>query len=116
MYDVSWALKAWLLEAAFQERTACVMPTEYRRLAYSSAARVSGELSTTLASLSWIEPPWHQSMLRTAMFESMSWLSPTPIGICICGYFFLISGAALTRSSYVAGPLGCPMSVQIFLW
>src|SRR6202795_2418519 len=116
MYDVSCALNAWLFDAAFQLSTAWVMPTAYSRLAYSSARSVSGEFRTTLLSLSWVDAPWHQRMLRTAMFESMSCERPTPIGICICGYFFLISGAALTRSSYVTGPLGCPMSVQIFLW
>src|SRR5262245_60487936 len=99
MYDVSCALNAWLFEAAFQLSTAGVMPTAYSRLVYSSAARVSGELRTTLLSLSWIDPPWHQRMLRTAMLESMSWLRPIPMGICIWDAFFLTSGAALTRSS-----------------
>jgi hypothetical protein len=66
---------------------------------YSRAARVSGELSTTLPSLSWMEPPWHQRMFRTAMFESMSWDRPIPMGICICGAAFFTSGAAFTRSS-----------------
>src|SRR4026208_454552 len=116
MYAVSWALNAWLLEAAFHDSTAWFMPTEYRRLAYSRALSVSAELRTTLPSLSWMEPPWHQRMLRTAMFESMSWERPMPIGICIWGAAFLISGPALTRSSQVEGPLGIPMSVHTFLW
>src|SRR6266542_2829631 len=96
MYEDSGALKGRLVEAALQDSTACLMPTDYSRFAYSRALRVSGEFRTTLLSLSWMEPPWHHSMFRTAMFESMSWLSPMPIGICICGYFFLISGAGLT--------------------
>src|SRR4026207_2570954 len=99
MYAVSWALNAWLLEAAVHDSTAWVMPTEDRPVACAGALGVSAGLRTTLPSLSWMEPPWRQRMLRTAMFESMSWERPMPIGICIWGAALLISGPALTRSS-----------------
>src|SRR6266550_1526938 len=94
------------MDAAFQLNTDGFMPAANSRTPNSSAARLGSDLRTTFSLASCTEPSNDHSMARAAMLESSSCDMPIPIGIWISGCFPLMSGAALTRSSHVAGPSG----------
>jgi hypothetical protein len=60
------------LLAAFHENTSSVMAPANSLLMYSTAATVSGELSTTFSFSSWIEAPNDHISALPAMLESIS--------------------------------------------
>ena len=109
MYDILPATRPWLLLAAFQENTSLVMVSLNRRAMNSTAAIVSGELSTTRSLASWMDAPCVHMRPRRTMLESISWDMPRPICTPLD---FLISAPPRSRSSHVAGPFGNPTGSQ----
>jgi hypothetical protein len=103
------AIRPWLLEAGFQEKTSSVMDCLNSLVMNSTAATVSGELMTTRSFSSCTEAPNDHIRARPAMLESISWDMPMPSWVSLV---FLISAPPWSSSSQVLGPLGMPTAVH----
>ena len=102
------ARNAWLFEAAVQAKISFDIPFRKMSRAKLSTSTVFLELSVTRCSRFWMNEPKHIIIAISAMFESISFDMPMPIG-----WFCARSrGAALRTASHVCGPRGKPASVQ----
>src|SRR5262249_19456801 len=96
---ISPARNALLLEASFQAATPGIM-VSYSCLAYSSALAVSGELMTTLSSLSTSLPACaHRHQCHEVLPSPEAWPSAKPPGVL----FFLAARAYSRKASVLSG-------------
>src|SRR5687768_13011269 len=102
------ARNAWLLDAAVHAKISFDIPFRKRSLAKLSTWTVFLELSVTRWSRFWMNEPKHIIIAISAMFESISFDMPIPMG-WPCARSL---GAARRTFSQVVGPREKPASVQ----
>src|SRR5215469_10859773 len=103
--EISPAREALLLKASFHAATPGIMLSE-SCLAYSSALAVSGELRTTLSSLSTRLPPCaHRHQCTQALPSPDACPSAKPPGVL----FFFVALTYSRNSSVVAGNFDIPV-------